>query len=155
MKIYNIKIKSILIITSILAIILLFFVCLSSNTIIMTSENYTQILKEIHDNPYDYQNKSIEMIGYIFKADDFNEKQFVIARDMLINESDSRIVGFLCEYENINDFENNEWVKAKGKIYIGDYHGAMPIVQITSLTLSDVPKQIWVFPPNKKPSVIN
>ncbi|MBQ8299107.1 MAG: hypothetical protein IJX99_04465 [Clostridia bacterium] len=152
MRIYNIKIRNIL-----LGILILFFliaICTflfsPSETIIMTSENYTQILKEIHDNPYDYENKKIEMIGYVFRSADFNENQFVIARDMLISESESRIVGFLCEYEKAKEIENNEWIKGEGKIQIGDYHGAMPIVQIKNVAKSEVPNQIWVYPPNTK-----
>lgn len=152
MRIYNIKIKAIL-----LGILILFLIIIagslffsSSETIIMTSENYAEILKDIHDKPYDYENKKIEMIGYAFRAADFNENQFVIARDMLISESESRIVGFLCEYEKANEIEDNEWIKGEGKIYVGDYHGAMPIVQIKNVTKSEVPNQIWVYPPNSK-----
>ena len=152
MKIYNIKFKAILFGILILVFIILISSLLfsSTETIIMTSENYTEILKDIHDKPYDYENRKIEMIGYVFRTTDFNKNQFVIARDMLINESESRIVGFLCEYEKANEIENNEWIKGEGNIYIGDYHGAMPIVKINKVTQSEVPNQIWVYPPKTK-----
>ena len=65
MKIYNIKINKfrlpIIILLFILAILICNFLT-RSNTIKMTSENYSEILKKIHDSPYDYENKKIEMI---------------------------------------------------------------------------------------------
>jgi uncharacterized membrane protein YcgQ (UPF0703/DUF1980 family) len=87
------------------------------------------------------------MVGYIFRASDFSTNQFVIARDMLINESESRIIGFLCESENALSFPDNEWVRATGTIHIGDYHGTMPIIKIKKLEPSKLPEQIWVCPP--------
>ena len=79
----------------------------------MTSENYSSILKKIHDSPYEYENKKIEMVGYVFRTNDFNVNQIVVARDMLINESESRIIGFLCESPQVQELENNEWISVK------------------------------------------
>lgn len=113
MKIYNIKVNKfripIVILLFLIAIILCNFLA-NSNTIKMTSENYSEILKKIHDSPYEYENKKIEMVGYVFRANDFNSNQFVVARDMLINESESRIIGFLCENPNAQELNNNEWI---------------------------------------------
>lgn len=118
MKIYNIKINKfrlpIIILLFILAILLCNFLT-RSNTIKMTSENYSEILKKIHDSPYEYENKKIEMIGYVFRANDFNINQIVVARDMLINESESRIIGFLCESPQAQEIQNNEWIHVKRK----------------------------------------
>lgn len=63
MKIYNIKAKPIFF--AFIAIIIFFFllclitVAINSNSIKMTNENYTTILKECHDDPYEYLNKKI------------------------------------------------------------------------------------------------
>lgn len=137
MKIYNIKLHSILPILFVILvlIVLVVTIIIPSQKIIMTNENFIQILRDVHDNPYKYEDKTIEMSGYIFRATDFSENQFVVARDMIIDENDARIIGFLCEYENIKEFENNEWIKVSGRITIGDYHGIMPIIQITHLKI--------------------
>lgn len=150
MKIYNIKFKytyffiilALFLISTILCIFLI-----NSDSIDMTSENFSKILKECHDAPYTYEGKKVNMVGYVFRANDFKENQFVVARDMLINESESRIIGFLCEAENAQAFKDNEWVCASGTIHIGNYHGTMPIIKIKKLEPSTVPEQIWVYPP--------
>lgn len=151
MKIYNIKFKYIyfpfIIALFLLATILCIFL-INSNTIIMTSENFSKILKDCHDSPYKYENKKIKMVGYIFRTNDFSTNQFVVARDMLINESESRIIGFLCESEKAHSFQDNEWVCATGTIYIGNYNGTMPIIKIKKMEPCKVPEQIWVYPPN-------
>ena len=79
----------------------------------MTSENYSEILKKIHDSPYEYENKKIKMVGYVFRGKDFNVNQIVIARDMLINETESRIIGFLCEAPEVQELKDNEWVSVE------------------------------------------
>lgn len=63
------------------------------------TENYTNILKAVHDNPDSYIGMKINFTGYIYRVIDFKEEQFVIARDMFINESKTQavVVGFLCE----------------------------------------------------------
>lgn len=116
MNIYNIEIHKYRLPIIILLFLLAIVVCSTlskSNTIKMTSENYSEILKKIHDSPYEYENKKIEMIGYVFRANDFNMNQIVVARDMLINESESRIIGFLCESPQVQELKNNEWIAVK------------------------------------------
>ena len=151
MKIYNVSKHSIMMIVSLVLILLiLFFIAMkliTPSTIIMTNENYTEILKDCHDKPYTYVNKKIISSGYIFRTSDFSDTRFVLARDMLINESESRIVGFLCEYGNANEFENNEWVSIEGILTLGDYHGEMPIIQVNDISRITTPNDIFVLPP--------
>lgn len=67
---------------------------------------------------------------------------------MLVSNKESRIVGFLCEYDKANEFENNEWVKVEGKIEIGDYYGAMPIIKIKKIERITTPTEVFVLPPS-------
>ena len=118
MKIFNISIKHLRLPIVILMFLCAVLLCIFLNnycTINMTSENFSKILKECHDSPYKYENKKIKMVGYVFRASDFESNQFVIARDMLINESESRIIGFLCESNESYKIKNNEWVCATRK----------------------------------------
>ena len=116
MKTYNAEINRYRILIILILFLFAIILCTSItgiDTIKMTSENYSEILKKIHDSPYEYENKTIEMVGYVFRANDFNVNQIVVARDMLINESESRIIGFLCESPQVQELENNEWVSVK------------------------------------------
>lgn len=154
MKIINIKFsfKLFIIIFGLLIIMLssIFLMKLFDNTIVMTNDNYTEILKAVHDNTDNYIDKQIISTGYVFRMPDFTENQFVTARDMIINESDYRIVGFLCEYDGIKEFENNSWIKIKGTIKLKDYHGPMPIIEVSEISKISSPTESHVSPPNKK-----
>ena len=156
MKIVNFKINKFKIILVIIIIIAILFLLLAlsrflnltkNKELIMTDENYTEILKSCHENINDYIGKDICTVGYIFRASDLKENEFVIARDMLINKSEAQIVGFLACYENANLFEDNMWVEVKGKIIKGDYHGDIPIIQIKNIKRITTPDNIFVYPP--------
>lgn len=155
MKIINFKINK-RILTAIVIIIFLaislfaltkFLDYASSERIIMNNENYTNILKECHENMDKYINKEIYTIGYIFRPADVKKDQFVIARDMLINQTEAQIVGFLAQYEKSEEFEDNIWVEVRGKIKKGNYHGEIPIIEIKSIKKITTPEDIFVYPP--------
>lgn len=155
MKIINIKfsLKLFIIIFS-LIIILFSILCFSklyfNQTIVMNNENYTTILKDVHDNTKKYIDKNIVTSGYVFRMNDFNKKQFVTARDMIVSENDYRIVGFLCETEEIKNFENNSWIEIKGTIKLKEYHGPMPIIKVYEIKKITTPNEAFVSPPVTK-----
>ena len=156
MKIFNLKLNlykisyifiiCIIILLSI-SLITLFF---NNQTIHMNSENYTTILRDSHSNISAFVGKKITTSGYIFRGSDFEINKFVIARDMLVNESESSIVGFLCEYNHANDFDNSVWVEAHGTIALGEYYGPIPIIKIDTIKRITTPNNSFVLPPISK-----
>lgn len=64
----------------------------ASNTIYINSNNYTDILKDSHEDIGKYIGRKINVTGYIFRAKNFSDENFVIARDMLISENEANIV---------------------------------------------------------------
>ena len=70
-------------------------------------ENYTNILQAVHDNPDSYLGMKVKFTGYIYRLFDFGEEQFVLARDMFINneKTQSVVVGFLCQYKEADNFD--------------------------------------------------
>ncbi len=125
--------------------------CVPQNKIYkLTTSNYTNVLKAVHDNIDDYIGMKINFTGYVYRILDLQENQFVLARNMIIS-SDFQyvVVGFLCECENAKDFENDTWVDITGDIIKGDYHGDMPIVKITDIKKADKPNDEFVYPPDE------
>ena len=115
----------------------------------ITSKSYTNILKTVHEDIDSYVGKKINFTGYIYRVSDLQDNQFVLARNMIINSSSqSVVVGFLCEYDNSKDFDNNTWVEITGEIKKGSYHGDMPIVVITDIKKVNTPSDEYVYPPN-------
>lgn len=117
------------------------------NTISTT--NYTNVLKAVHDNIDSYVGTKIKFTGYVYRVLDLKDTQFVLARDMIISSNyQSVIVGFLCEYDKAKDFQDNTWVEIIGEIVKGNYHGDMPIVKITTINRVNKPNDEYVYPPS-------
>ncbi len=123
---------------------------LSSNSITnIKSSNYTNILKQVYDDIDTYIGQTINFTGYIYKTNDFNDNQFVLARDMLINsDSQSVVVGFLCSYDKAENFKNGTWVNISGKIIKGYYHDEIPVIDINTIEETTKPEEEYVYPPN-------
>ena len=111
--------------------------------------NYTNILKTVHENIDDYVGIKIKFSGYVYRVLDLEDNQFILARDMIVSSNyKSVIVGFLCSMDNAVQYENDTWVSITGEITKGNYHGDMPIVKITDITTIDKPNEEFVYPPD-------
>lgn len=114
-------------------------------------ENYTNILQAVHDNPDSYIGMKIKFTGYMYRLLDFEDEQFVIARDMLINESKTQyiVVGFLCQYKDADNFEDGTWVDLTGIIEMGKYHNQeIPVIKVIDLQKTTEPENTFVNPPS-------
>ena len=103
-------------------------------------QNYTNILQAVHDNPDSYIGMKIKFIGYIYRLFDFGEEQFVMARDMFINNSKTQtvVVGFLFQYKNDSNFEDGTWVNVTVIIEIGKYNNEeITIIKVTDIKEKD------------------
>lgn len=116
----------------------------------METDNYTNILKTVHDDLGSYVGQKIHCIGYIYRVSDFSETQFVIARDMVISSDlQTLVVGFLCDYKDAVNLQDKTWVEITGTITKGDYHGDIPIIEITELKQVNKPDDYYVYPPDE------
>lgn len=114
-------------------------------------DNYTNILQAVHDDIDSYTGMKIKFVGYIYRLIDFEENQFVLARDMFINEekTQSVVVGFLSEYKDLGDFEDGTWVEVTGIVEKGRYHNEdIPIIKVTDLQKISAPENPFVNAPN-------
>lgn len=125
--------------------------CVPQNDIfVISTKNYTNVLKTVHENIDTYVGTNINFTGYVYRVSDLTDTQFILARDMIIS-SDFQyvIVGFLCEWKNAKDFKDESWVELTGEITKGNYHGDMPIVKVTEIKNIDKPSEEYVFPPDE------
>ena len=167
MFIYNIKINNNKIFKIFFITVIILLICIVSIVIFrvfngasknhknsevyqIPATNYTNILKAVHDDIDSYVGVKFHFSGYVYRLLDFNENQFVLARNMVISSNfQTVVVGFLCEDENIKNFADNSWVELTGEITKGDYHGDMPIVKVTELKSCDRPNDELVSPPDE------
>ena len=116
----------------------------------ISPENYTNILKEVHDDIDTYIGQKISFTGYIYRISDLKENQFILARDMKIDNSiQTVVVGFLSEYDNIKDLKDNTWVKIVGEIKKGYYYGDIPYLKIIELEVINPPENKTVPEPDE------
>ena len=107
-------------------------------------------MKSVHDNIDDYVGVKINFTGYVYRMIDFNENQFVLARNMVISSDlQTVVVGFLCECEESKNFKDNDWIEITGTVTKGDYHGDMPIIKVTEIKNSTKPNEELVYPPDE------
>ena len=164
MKIFNIKLSLSKILSILIILISILFIILAiasftkqilaNNYIEITNTNYTDILTDSYDNIDKYIGKNISIVGYVFRLENFSQNEFVIARDMLVDNNHSQVVGFLCNYNQISQYETNSWVKINGVIEKGHYFGEIPIVRVKSIKKVTTPNEIFVTPPSQKEETI-
>ena len=58
----------------------------------LTPENYTDILKEVHEDLDTYIGQKISFTGYVYRVEDLEEDEFILARDMVINSKNQTVV---------------------------------------------------------------
>ncbi len=166
MFVYNVKISSKRLFKMIIAlmfIIVLIIIGLSiyktfiktstisddSDVYTIDSNNYTNILKAVHDDLDTYIGQKIHFTGYVYRVYDLDSDEFVLARDMVINsEFQTLVVGFLCHYEDSNIFKDGSWIDIVGEIKKGYYHGDIPIIDITEIKETEKPIDSYVYPPD-------
>ena len=115
----------------------------------INSSNYTDILKDSHENIDKYVGKKVTFTGFVYRLYDFGENQFVLAREMIISsDNHAVVVGFLSECDNASSFKDGAWVEAEGVIAKGNYHGDIPVIKVKSMKEVCVPKDEFVYPPD-------
>lgn len=115
----------------------------------ITSTNYTNILKAVHENINTYVGQKINFSGYVYRVYDFQADEFVLARDMIVSsDMQTLIVGFLCKSEAATNFEDGTWVNITGEIKKGYYHGDIPIIEVMSIEQTTKPTDSYVYPPD-------
>lgn len=120
-----------------------------SNVYNIPTNNYTNVLKCVHDDLENYVGQNINFSGYVYRVYDLNDDEFVLARDMVINSNfQTLVVGFLCKYENSSKFSNGTWVNITGQIIKGYYHGDIPVIDIKEIEEINKPEDEYVYPPD-------
>lgn len=111
-------------------------------------QDYTNVLKAVHDNIDTYVGQKISFSGYIYRLNGFDENQFVLARDMDIGNNQTLVVGFLCTSEKAKEFPSYTWVEVTGKITKGYYNGETPILEIINIEKASKPENSTVSVPD-------
>lgn len=122
---------------------------LEDTTFELTSQNYTNVLQEVHNDIDTYIGQRIKFVGYVYRLYDFTDEQFVLARDMVVSSDfQTVVVGFLCHSKIANNFEAGRWVEVEGTITKGYYYGDMPVIEVEKIKQVEEPTDEYVYPPD-------
>lgn len=115
----------------------------------ITSQNYTNVLQNVHNHLDDYLGQKIKLSGYVYRLYDFSEEQFVLARNMIISSDfQTVVVGFLCHSTLVKNYEDNTWVEIQGTIVKGNYNGEIPVIEVEEIHQIQIPTEEYVYPPD-------
>ena len=117
---------------------------------VISANNYTNILKTVHNNLNSYLGTKIKFIGFVYRLYDFSNDQFVLGRQMIISsDMQAVVVGFLCHLNEANKYPDGCWVEIEGTITQGDYHGEIPVIEIEKIKEVKTPSDEYVYPPDE------
>jgi len=115
----------ILTIILIIGIISIYNYISQKNTIIITPDNYIEILDDSHNFIDKYVGKKIIVSGYVYVLPEFSSNRFVLAQNVALDPSSPStgfIAGFLCENGTNYQFTSNETIKIKGTFTKGTFN---------------------------------
>jgi len=116
---------------------------------VIEANNYTNVLKSVYENLDDYIGQTICFTGYVYRNSDFNENEFVLARDMTTSKpNETLVVGFLSNYKDAKNFADGTWVELTGTIDKGNYYGEIPILKVIKISVTNEPEDALVCPPD-------
>lgn len=120
---------------------------LSMDTITLTEENYIAMTSILDKNPEKFVGKTVEIKGFVFREDDFEEDQFVIARfGLSCCVADASVYGTLATLPDAKQYGDDQWIKIKGTITTIDYQDwTLPYVNIKTIETIDQPDEPYVY----------
>ena len=120
---------------------------LTEDQIIVTSENYMEVMEAIYDYPTEFSGKTVEMVGFVYNDPDNAHQQFIFRFGIIHCIADSGVYGLLSTGSD-TPFSNNTWVKAKGIIRV-TYHTSLkqnlPTLELQSIVQIKQPDSPYVY----------
>ena len=121
----------------------------SSEIASITPENYTNILKAVHNDLDTYIGQKISFSGYVYRVNNLKENEFILARDMDVGNHQTVVVGFLSSYERASELENYTWINISAEIIKGYFNDTqMPVLKILSVEKINKPSNDTVPMPD-------
>lgn len=121
---------------------------IKNNVIQVNSKNFVYSLDEILGNPDKYEGKEIDLTGFVYKDEDLKQNQFIIGRYMMICcAADMQIAGITCDSNNLGNYDNDTWIKVRGKIKKDFSEDQVdPLIEVEHIEIDLNPDTSYVYP---------
>ena len=120
---------------------------LKSESITLTEENYIATTSILDEHPEEFVGKTVEIMGFVYREDDFEKNQFVIARfGLSCCVADASVYGTLVTLPNAKQYGDDQWIKIKGELTTIDYQDwTLPYVKVAAIEEVDQPDEPYVY----------
>ncbi|MFS0880444.1 TIGR03943 family protein [Bacillus sp. 7586-K] len=117
------------------------------DTITLTEENYIAMTTILDQNPEEFVGKEVEMIGFVYREDNFEKNQFVVARfGLSCCVADASVYGTLATVSNAEKYGDDQWVKVKGELTTVTYEDwTLPYVKVSEISSIEQPDEPYVY----------
>ncbi|PKM51214.1 MAG: TIGR03943 family protein [Firmicutes bacterium HGW-Firmicutes-7] len=117
-------------------------------------KDFLDVIEGISNDFENVLGTKVEISGFIFLQEDFNEGQFVISRYMMnCCAADVQLIGVLCKYSDDYPLVANEWIKISGIVDQIMYKGSSDEeeIEMAQIIVSEVegiiiPDDQYVYP---------
>ena len=119
----------------------------SESYIYVDNDNYLDIMVLLDLHLDKFIGKEIDMGGFVFREDDFEDNQFVVARFAITCcTADAGVYGTLVEAEEAQYYDDDTWIRVRGTITETEYHGyRLPVIQMREIRIIDEPDSPYVY----------
>jgi putative membrane protein len=119
-----------------------------SPNIEMNDYVYSSYYEEISKDINKFKGRKIELKGFVYKEDEFEQNQLVISRFLITHcVADASIIGFLSELPEAASLKEDTWIEANGVLDVTTYNGTeLPIIKITDWKKTSEPKEPYLYP---------
>ncbi len=119
-------------------------------SVVMEDSLYSTYYEDIHQDIHKYKGKPIQLMGFVYKEDGFEQDQLVIARFLITHcVADASIVGFLTELPEASSIDTDTWIEVNGVLDITTYNGVeLPFIKITDWKKVTEPEEPYIYPIN-------
>jgi len=114
----------------------------------VSEDMYMEILTSIDLFMNEFQGKTVELGGFVYREDTMNEKQFVIGRfAMDCCSADALPYGVLVEYDKAGRYEDDAWIRVRGTISKTVYQGQeIMVLRPESIIPISEPETPYIYP---------
>ncbi|MFD1739226.1 TIGR03943 family putative permease subunit [Bacillus salitolerans] len=120
---------------------------LAMDKIIVEEETYIQTMNIIDMNVDKFVGKQIEMVGFVYREENFTEDQMVVARfGLSCCVADASVYGTLSTGEMVKELNEDQWIRVTGTITKTIYNDwTLPYIQIEQLEKIEQPDQPYIY----------
>jgi putative membrane protein len=112
--------------------------------------NYFRALESIYNYPGNYENKTITLKGFVYRAGELNNNQLYLLRFGIIHcIADAGVYGMMVDFpKNMKAEKENSWLQVTGTlstIYNHQFQGTIPYLQVKSWKVIQQPSDPYVY----------